>query len=174
MTGPVASAAAMAVLPAHEFAAAVAALPLVSVDWVVTNPDGQLLLGQRTNAPACGWWFTPGGRICKNEALVQALLRVGSEELGLAPDLGLQLLGKARLMGAWDHFYPDSAFSTSASTHYVNLPHWLPLSWDEVARLKLPTGVQHSAWQWLPLADAAQDPLVHSYVRPYAAWVSGS
>ena len=58
-------------------------------------------------------------------------------------------------MGAWDHFYPDSTFSPSASTHYVNLPHWLPLSWDEVARLKLPTGVQHSAWQWLPLADAA-------------------
>ena len=77
--------------------------------------------------------FTPGGRIRKNEALAQALLRVGSEELGLAPDLGLQLLAKARLMGAWDHFYPDSAFSASASTYYVNLPHWLLLSWDEVA-----------------------------------------
>ena len=60
---------------------------------------------------------------------------MGSEELGLAPDLCLQLLGQARLMGAWDHFYPDSAFSASASTHYVNLPHWLPLTWDEVAQL---------------------------------------
>src|SRR5450830_138978 len=43
----------------------------------------QLLLGRRINAPARGWWFTPGGRIRKNEALVQA-----------------------RLMGAWDPFYP--------------------------------------------------------------------
>lgn len=74
-------------------------------------------------------------------------------------------------MVAWDHFYPDSAFSPSVSTHYVNLPHWLPLSWAEVALLKLPMGEQHSAWQWLPLADAAQNPLVHLYVRPYAAWV---
>ena len=52
------------------------------------------------------WWFTPGGRISKNEALVQALQRVAREELGLAPDFCGQLLGKARLMGAWDHFYP--------------------------------------------------------------------
>ena len=102
-----------------------AALLLVSVDWVVTNPDGQLLLGQLVNAPARGWWFTPGGRIRKNEALAQALLRVGSQELGLASDLGLQLHGKALLMGAWDDFYPDSAFSVSASTYYVNLPTFM-------------------------------------------------
>jgi len=140
-------------LLAHEFASAVAALPLVSVDWVVTNPDGKLLLGQRINAPARGWWFTPGGRIRKNEALVQALQRVTREELGLAPDFCGQLLGKARLMGAWDHFYPDSAFSPSVSTHYVNLPHWLPLSWAEVALFKLPMGEQT---QWLAMAAAGR------------------
>ena len=66
----------------------------------------KLLLGRRINAQARGWWFTPGGRIRKNEALVQALQRVAREELGLAPDFCGQLLGKARLMGAWDHFYP--------------------------------------------------------------------
>jgi colanic acid biosynthesis protein WcaH len=159
-------------LPASEFAAAVKALPLVSLDWVVTNPDRQLLLGQRSNAPACGWWFTPGGRIRKNEPLAQALLRVACNELGLTPDLYGQVLGKARLMGAWDHFYTDSAFSASVSTHYVNLPHWLPLSWAEVALLKLPMGEQHSAWQWMALTDASQSSLVHPYVRPYAVWVS--
>src|SRR5450830_435366 len=89
----------------------------------------------------------------------------------MAPDFCGQVLGQARLMGAWDHFYPDSAFSASVSTHYVNLPHWLPLSWAEVALHKLPMGEQHSAWQWLPLADATQSPLVHPYVLPYAAWV---
>lgn len=131
-------AAEVAVLPAHQFAAAVTALPLVSVDWVLINPDGQLLLGQCINASAYGWWFTPSGRIRKNEACAQALLRVGSEELGLRPDVCLKLLAKARLMGAWDHFYPDSVFSTNVSTHYVNLPHWLPLSWDEVASSNRP------------------------------------
>ncbi len=158
-------------LPLHEFAAAVAALPLVSLDWVITNPDGELLLGRRNNAPARGWWFTPGGRIRKNEALSVALERVAADELGLAPALCERAVGQARLMGAWDHFYPDSAFSASVTTHYVNLPHWLALSWAEVAQLGLPVGEQHSAWQWLALQEAASHPQVHPYVQPYAAWV---
>ncbi|MEO5659076.1 MAG: NUDIX domain-containing protein [Polaromonas sp.] len=158
-------------LPAHEFAAAVAALPLVSVDWVVTNPDGHLLLGHRINAPARGWWFTPGGRIRKNEALAQALQRVGQDELGLEADFCAHVVRQACLMGAWDHFYPDSAFNSSASTHYVNLPYWLPLSWTDIEQLALPVGEQHSGWQWLPLEDAAINPLVHPHVRPYADWV---
>ena len=54
-------------LQQEEFARAVAALPLVSVDLLVVNPGGQLLLGQRRNAPARAWWFTPGGRVRKNE-----------------------------------------------------------------------------------------------------------
>lgn len=56
-------------------------------------------------------------------------------------------------MVAWDHFYPDSAFSPNVSTHDVNAPHWLPLSWAEVDLLKLPMGEQHGAWQWLALAQ---------------------
>lgn len=159
-----------AFLPAPEFAAAVAGLPLVSLDWVLTNPAGQLLLGQRLNAPARGWWFTPGGRIRKNEALADALQRVAGDELGLATQVAGAWASRAHLMGAWDHFYPDSALNPDASTHYVNLPHWLALTWAEVAQLALPTGEQHSAWQWLPLADVAHNPLVHDHVRPYAAW----
>jgi hypothetical protein len=42
-------------------------------------------------------------------------------------------------MVAWDHFHPDSAFSPSVSTHYVNPPHWLPLSWAEVAHSYCPS-----------------------------------
>ena len=158
-------------LSEHEFSTAVAALPLVSTDWVITNPDGQLLLGWRSNAPARGWWFTPGGRIRKNEPLVQAFQRVGHDELGLVPDFLTSTVCKARLMGAWDHFFSESSFSPTVSTHYVNLPHWLPLSWAEVEQLKLPVGVQHAAWQWMALSDAANNPVVHPYVQLYAAWV---
>jgi len=59
-----------------EFANAVNALPLVSVDLVVVNPTGQILLGLRRNAPARHWWFTPGGRVRKNEPLSACLRRV--------------------------------------------------------------------------------------------------
>ena len=106
-----------------DFTRAVEALPLVSVDWIVLNPAGQMLLGLRRRSPARDWWFTPGGRVRKNEALPDALARVGRDELGLPEDL----VAGARLLGAWDHFYPDSGYSDVVSTHYVNLPYLVRL-----------------------------------------------
>ena len=156
-------------MPPDQFSAACAALPLVSIDLVLTNTDGQLLLGQRNNAPASGWWFTPGGRIRKNEPLVKAKLRIARDELGLP----VSALERAMLMGAWDHFYPDSAFDSTVSTHYVNLPLWLPLTRDEEESLLLLQGPkeQHARWQWIPLVQAKVDKTVHPYVRAYAQWV---
>lgn len=156
-------------LPIAEFSAACAALPLVSIDLVVTNTKGQLLLGLRNNAPARGCWFTPGGRIRKNEALADAKLRVAQDELGLPA----AVMERALPMGAWDHFYPDSAFDPKVSTHYVNLPLWLALTPSEEKHLQLPQGrgEQHARWQWLALDQAASDAAVHAYVRVYAKWV---
>lgn len=160
-----------ALLPPAQFAQACQALPLVSIDLVLTDEAGRLLLGLRRNAPARDWWFTPGGRIRKNEPLAEARRRVAAEELGLSEDT----VRRATLMGAWDHFYPDSAFDAAISTHYVNLALWLPLRADEVAALTLPEGdsEQHAAWQWMPLAQAETDAGVHHHVRVYAAWVRG-
>lgn len=160
-----------ALLPATQFAQACGALPLVSIDLVLTDEAGRLLLGLRQNAPARDWWFTPGGRIRKNEPLAEARRRIAAEELGL-PDAALR---RATLMGAWDHFYPDSAFDAAISTHYVNLALWLPLTADEITALTLPAGVgeQHAAWQWMPLKQAEADEAVHPHVRVYAGWVLG-
>jgi len=74
-------------------------------------------------------------------------------------------------MGAWDHFYPDAAFSPKVSTHYVNLPHWAALAADDVAALHLPLGEQHGEWRWMPLEEAALR--VHAWVRAYVDWVRG-
>lgn len=156
-------------LPQAEFEAALALLPLVSVDWVLTNPAGDLLVGQRLNAPARGTWFTPGGRIRKGEPLAAALRRVAAEELGLADERAGALAQRGEPMGAWDHFYPDAAFSPTVPTHYVNLPYAARLSQAEVNALGLPVGEQHGHWQWLPLAQAADT--VHEHVKPYVAWL---
>jgi colanic acid biosynthesis protein WcaH len=148
-----------------DFKRAVDALPLVSVDWVLLNPAGQILLGQRRNAPARHWWFTPGGRVRKNEPLSRCLQRVAWAELGLQAN---DVHG-AKLLGAWDHFYQDSAFSTDVSTHYVNLPHVLRLPYS-LDLNPLPSD-QHSAWRWQDVQTAAVAHDVHPYVRIYAHWV---
>ena len=168
-------------LSAEAFSAACEALPLVSLDLCLNRPGPQgpeLLLGLRTNPPARGFWFTPGGRVRKNEPMANAFDRLARDELGL-PGHWLQ---RAVLMGAWDHFYPDSAFDLNVSTHYVNLPYWLDLSAQEAATLALPCSGddgdapgryagQHARWRWQPLTQAATDPSVHAYARTYAEWV---
>ena len=148
------------------FSTACTALPLVSIDLMVTRPAEQvreLLLGLRKNRPAQGWWFTPGGRIRKGEALASAMRRVAQDEIGLDPEW----LGRVQLLGAWDHFYPDSAFDADISTHYVNLPHTVHLSADEAQTLKLPIGndSQHFEWRWMLITEAQNDEQVHAYVR---------
>jgi colanic acid biosynthesis protein WcaH len=148
-----------------DFERAVEALPLVSVDWVILNTDGQILLGQRRNAPARHWWFTPGGRVRKNESLSRCLQRVALAELGL---LAGDVHG-AKLMGVWDHFYEDSAFSTEVSTHYVNLPHVLQL--EHMFRLNVLPLDQHISWRWQDVHAAAVAHDVHPYVQTYAQWV---
>jgi len=152
-------------LLSKDFERAVGFLPLVSVDWVLLNPAGQLLLGQRRNAPARHWWFTPGGRVRKNEPLNLCLRRVAIEELGLK---ALEVHG-AKLMGVWDHFYEDSAFSSEVSTHYVNLPHVLQLP-NTLDLNTLPSD-QHSVWRWQDVKAAAVAHDVHPYVRLCAQWV---
>ena len=156
-------------LSTEAFTQACSALPLVSIDLMITRPGKngeELLLGLRSNRPAQGWWFTPGGRIRKNEPLHEAMQRIAVGELNLANTLS----SRATLLGAWDHFYPDSAFSPTVSTHYVNLAHWLRLDSLDAQTIEAPAGAehQHIAWQWMPLEKAAQDPSVHQHVRVVA------
>jgi colanic acid biosynthesis protein WcaH len=148
-----------------DFERAVCALPLVSVDWVLLNTAGQMLLGKRCNAPARDWWFTPGGRVRKNEPLSRCLRRVAFAELALQ----VSEVHGAELMGVWDHFYEDSVFSSEVSTHYVNLPHLLRMP-NTLDLNTLPSD-QHSAWRWQDVKAAAVAHDVHPYVRLYAQWV---
>ena len=77
--------------------------PLVSIDLCLVCKD-QLLLGRRNNEPLKGRWFTPGGRIHKNESWQAALKRIALTELGLSAEN----LDDVELMGVWDHFYSNS------------------------------------------------------------------
>lgn len=153
-------------LSEQVFSSACAALPLVSIDLMITRPSHQgreLLLGLRNNRPAQGWWFTPGGRIRKNEALATALRRVAREEI----ELPVEWLDRAQLLGASDHFYQDSAFEPDVSTHYVNLPYALHLTEREAQAVQPPSGQghQHQTWVWIPVEQARTEERVHENVR---------
>ena len=85
--------------------------PLVSIDLLVRNAQGQILVGIRVNRPAQGYWFVPGGRILKNERLAEAFSRLTEAELGLKLDIK-----HARYLGLYEHLYDDSIFTDGPIT----------------------------------------------------------
>ena len=135
--------------------------PLVSIDLLVRNSQGQILVGKRNNRPAQGFWFVPGGRILKNERLAEAFARLAEVELGIRLDIA-----DARYLGLYEHFYEDSIFTDdgdNVSTHYV-------VSGFEVI---LPDGYsalpyeQHNEYRWLLEGEFLASEEVHVHSRWY-------
>lgn len=132
--------------------------PLVSIDLVVENPAGAILLGLRSNRPAAGWWFVPGGRVYKNEPLDAAFTRLGRQELGVE----LQR-ADATLLGVYEHLYPDSVFGADPDTHYVVLGYHLRMEPD----LSQVPRAQHTACRWWSRAELTEDAGVHANSLAY-------
>jgi colanic acid biosynthesis protein WcaH len=51
------------------FKAIIDSTPLISIDLVVRDSSGRVLLGQRLNRPAQGFWFVPGSVFLKMNLL---------------------------------------------------------------------------------------------------------
>jgi colanic acid biosynthesis protein WcaH len=146
-------------LSTADFLTVVRLAPLVSLDLVVCNPRGEALVGLRTNRPAEGYWFVPGGRIQKDERLDDAFRRLTAEELGRTFGLA-----DAAPMGVYEHLYEDNfAGADGVSTHYVVIAHRLDLDLDLSA---LPAA-QHARWRWMSPSALRADPRVHPNTRAY-------
>jgi colanic acid biosynthesis protein WcaH len=137
-------------------------VPLVSIDLCLICDD-HLLLGHRTNEPLKGEWFTPGGRIHKNETWQHAISRIIKSELNLS-DIAIESFV---LMGIWDHFYENSFVSPKISTHYVNIPHYI----DYKYKPHIALDNQHDKFEWFNLRDVSSKEEFHPYMRNYADWI---
>ncbi len=148
---------------------AVNLLPLVSIDLCLVS-EGCLLLVKRKNEPARDWWFTPGGRIKKNEAMSEALERIIDNEIG---DFDVDSEGRT-LLGVWDHFYPNSSFSDEVSTHYVNMPYLFSVDSSQKCKIEKTIGncSQHADWKWVELVQIDKEMSVHKYVKEFVRVIS--
>lgn len=145
-------------LPLEQFSQLVSCAPLVSIDLVVKNSEGQVLLGLRNNRPAQGFWFVPGGRILKNESIPVAFSRLAHVELGRDVSIG-----QSRFLGVYQHFYQDSFCGDDTSTHYIALGHELVL---DCALNNLPCA-QHNHYRWFGIQELLASEAVHQYTRDY-------
>lgn len=146
-------------LAKEAFLSVIRDTPLVSIDLVVTDTEGKILVGQRKNAPAKGFWFVPGGRICKNETLDQAFQRISQTELGCLLDRKM-----ADLLGVYDHIYQDNfAEVEGIGTHYVVIAHRVQI---DPSCLCLPDE-QHLAYVWMSADEIRDNSDVHPNTKAY-------
>ena len=129
----------MMFLRQEDFATVVRSTPLVSLDFIVENSRGEFLLGKRTNRPAQGYWFVPGGRVQKDETLEAAFERLTLAELGLRLPITA-----GQFYGVWQHFYDDNFSGSDFTTHYVVLGFRIRVAEEE---LLLPDE-QHDDYRW--------------------------
>lgn len=145
-------------LSQEDFATVVRSTPLISIDLIVENADDEFLLGKRTNRPAQGFWFVPGGRVQKDEPLAEAFERLTLGELGVRLPLAA-----GEFYGVWQHFYDDNFSGADFSTHYIVLGFRLKVNQADLA---LPDA-QHEAYRWLTPEALLASENVHDNSRAY-------
>lgn len=145
-------------LAKEVFETVIKSTPLVSIDLVVNNAEGQVLLGLRNNRPAQGFWFVPGGRILKDESMADAFARLCRQELGIN-----RAITEANFVGPYQHFYNDCVFNVNISTHYVVLAYEIVV---DVNELVLPKE-QHNEYRWFDVAELLNLPEVHEHSKWY-------
>jgi colanic acid biosynthesis protein WcaH len=143
----------------EQFLEVVERTPLVSIDLIVRRGDGRVLLGKRTNEPAKGFWFVPGGRIHKNERLDDAFRRICEAELGKP-----FAIADAEFLGVFEHLYPTNfAEKPGTGTHYIVLAY-------ELHAIDLPQELpadQHGEFDWFDMQRILKTDGVHGNTRAY-------
>lgn len=143
----------------EDFNSIVRLTPLVAIDLIVRSPDRRVLVGRRTNEPAKGCLFIPGGRITKNETFAAAFRRVSLAELGVE-----KRIEEARFLGVYEHFYSTNNLRQPGfGTHYVTLAYEVT---SPVQDASLPRE-QHAEYLWLTEAEVLSCPEVHENTKAY-------
>jgi colanic acid biosynthesis protein WcaH len=142
-----------------ELAEVVRLAPLVSIDLIIENSKGQVLVGMRNNEPAKGFLFVPGGRILKNEPIAEAFERIMKDEMGLDASYH-----DAELVGVFDHMY-DTNFAQREGfgTHYIVLTRKIKLK----DNFNIKPDDQHSQLLWLDKNELLSNDKVHPHTKAY-------
>ena len=148
----------MAFLEKDTFTSIIDCTPLISIDLLIEDKHGQILLGYRNNRPAQGYWFVPGGRILKDECMDNAFKRLTLAELGTEFSRG-----QAEFLGPYEHFYEDFVFGEGVSTHYVVLGYKLICDIDIQS---LPNS-QHGKYKWFTKQEMLSNDTVHKHSKWY-------
>jgi colanic acid biosynthesis protein WcaH len=153
-------------LALEQFKAIVRGAVLVSLDLLLFNDRGEVLVRRRMYGPARNYLFVPGGRVMKGETLAAALQRAAKQETGL-------ILSQEQVVlhGIYDHIYDDSCFEDSGiSTQYVVIACRSTVS----SNARIVADHQHESLQFMSISKIIADPQTHPYTKNYFRQQAGN
>ncbi len=89
-------------------------MPIFCVDIVLKTSKGGFLLVKRSNEPAKGQWWLPGGRLLRDETIGGAARRKIKEEIGL------NVQSFKRMNKCYELIFNESPFSHGGGTHTIS------------------------------------------------------
>lgn len=141
---------------------------VVSVDLIIQDSKGRILVGKRKNSPAKGTYFVLGGRVFNQENLTQGFKRILKAETGISD------LSKVRwsFNCVTDHIYPDN-FADALDQNNEPIPmHFVCIGinvfLEQGIELDLNTlKIQHEDSLWLSPKELLLHKNVHDYTKRY-------
>jgi colanic acid biosynthesis protein WcaH len=142
-----------------DFHSVVRLAPLVSIDLIIRNARGEVLLGLRNNEPRRDCFSCPAASYGSKSASMRPL-RGYSRERPITTRR-LRTRGSSAFMR---HFYDANSFGDeNFGTHYVVLAHELKLA--DASALK--SDAQHSEMRWWDERDLLASDQVHENTKAY-------
>lgn len=141
-------------VPLEHYRAAMEEFPLVTIDVLFFNPEKtKILLGKRTNEPYAGTFYSFGGRLYKNEELLNAALRIAKEEVGITLEPEDLTFG-----GILNEINEGSIFE-GVNYHTVDIYFMCVIADENISH-----DSQHSETRWFPVDDATLHPHVRARI----------
>ena len=99
-------------IPAHIYTQILEHMPICAVDFVLLH-QGKVLLALRKDEPAKGQWWIPGGRVLKNETLIDAVKRKAKQEMGVDVEI-------IRKIDSYEVMFTEAPFpDVKTGVHYL-------------------------------------------------------
>ncbi len=125
--------------------------PVPCVDMVVIQ-DNKILLGRRTNKPAQGEYWFPGGGILKGETRIEAVHRKMKQETGLDVKIIKEL-------GTDETLFPDGPFG--GPTHTINTVYLV----EPIGENTLTADSQNDVLEWFATPPDNLHPYVEKFIN---------
>lgn len=98
----------------EEYRRILSVMPVVCIDCLVVNEQGEYLLVKRQNEPLKGQYWVPGGRLHKNERLTDAVHRKMRQEIGVDVNI-------IKNVGFFEEFFPISREGADGGAHMISI-----------------------------------------------------